>query len=807
MLFRISGKDADKVSYILGKNPDKIFEKEVSGGTARLYYLKYESELVEFAFDVEMDAITELKEGNSDSYVNDRPFIPSTFLTVAMNNCIKSALNTVPEYVWDIEVEIPNLSVKDSGFPLEIFEPLGYETVLQDQSDCDNYKTLILKKNTNLSEVLNHIYILVPLFDGKKHYIINDNEAHKLIDKTESWLRDHPKKDWILKRFLGYRKGLISLVEDAIEDDEDILNAEHTNDESTRGHFVNLHESRHIAVLNEVQDSVFTLEIGCGTGKFLGRFNKQYPDKKIYGIDYSSKDLFIAKKKCKDPNITIKFGSAVIGDQALHGLGFDTIVMTEVIEHIDPDQMFIMWSNIKKYKPKKLVITTPNKTYNKFFPGLKEDQLRHWDHRFEFTRGELTDHLNAYFPESQFVVKISGVGEEKEGEYPSSLAVITSKENAYDIDHRSFYIRHESRILPEDDYYFKKEKLKSGLEEYHFHGVHPKYLWYIPPTISPAETVIETGVLEHPSTAISYYASKGITNLMAQEKHMGSRGIIVLRPNGDGMIYTRSGKKFFDDETKEKALLSRIHIALHLAGISFYDAIVIDAEIMPWNLKAHGLIERQFKPMFVAGLTKFQKLSNALKSRYPEISTKYANKISDYELSVKALNQYIGDKDDIKIAPFAILKWDAYDCGCMSQIYHMTIADRLSVADPGLFKKTQYTVDIDKFEEFFYHLTNEGGEGIVIKPYNGLSVIQNDGKMTVPGIKVRGKEYLRIIYGPEYLSSLEKLQRRPLGRKRMLSALQHKLAMKSLATEDAMERFNICMHSLSLNAEPIDPRL
>jgi len=385
----------------------------------------------------------------------------------------------------------------------------------------------------------------------------------------------------------------------------------------------------------------------------------------------------------------------------------------------------------------------------------------------------------------------------------------------------------------------------------------PHWLIYLPPTMSPCETSRLSPYLEYPSEAFDYYKSRGIGKVVCEQKHMGSRAVIVLckdaetaakrfgaADNSFGIIYTRTGRRFFDDAETEKALLTRLQKALYASR--FWDEfdtgwVCVDAELMPWSAKARELLETQYAPVGCAGrngLTAareaIQKATETFKGNrssagsasdqgvdLEKLLEKYTERRDSVMRYTDAYRRYCWDVnslDDYRIAPFHILATEGKTWNAENHLSHMeSIAKYMCGPDP-VFMATNHIL-VDLLDEnsiaagvaWWEELTGSGGEGMVVKPFDFIGMKGKE--LLQPAIKCRGREYLRIIYGPEYTlgANLERLKKRSLKKKRDLALSEFALGMESLerfTKKDPLYRVHECVFGvLALESEPVDPRL
>jgi protein phosphatase len=388
----------------------------------------------------------------------------------------------------------------------------------------------------------------------------------------------------------------------------------------------------------------------------------------------------------------------------------------------------------------------------------------------------------------------------------------------------------------------REENAAGALEVMSRFALHPRWVPYLPPTMAPVATSKHPALLEHPEEAFTFYNSLGITDVICEEKHMGSRAVILtcrdsatatVRFGGTGketgVVYTRTGRSFFNLVSTEN-LLEQIRSAITRANLwteLSTDWILLDCELLPWSVKAADLLREQYAAMGAAARAALPAAVNGLfraRDRGLAVDALLARtqaRAANADAFTAAYRRYCWPTqgiEGISIAPFQVLATQSQTYHDRDHNWHLTIADRLTDAAPTLFRKTQrihvdtsdpqsVTTAINWWEE----LTAQGGEGMVVKP---LSNLTRTGKGLVqPGLKVRGREYLRIIYGPDYteLQHLARLRDRNLNHKRSLALREYALGLESLerlAREEPLWRIHEPVFAvLALESEPVDPRL
>jgi protein phosphatase len=390
----------------------------------------------------------------------------------------------------------------------------------------------------------------------------------------------------------------------------------------------------------------------------------------------------------------------------------------------------------------------------------------------------------------------------------------------------------------------REENAIAALEVMSRFAADPRWLVYLPPTMAPTATTTVEGLLEHPTEAFASFRRDGISAVVCEEKHMGSRAVVVVCRDDDvatrrfgiagtpgaGTIVTRTGRPFFKDEDQEVALLHKVRAGITATGL--WDALetdwlVLDAELLPWSAKAEELLRRQYASVGAAAtatLAAETAMLDAALARGADVGPLRTTTVERRRMAerfVDAYRQYcwpVESVDDLRLAPFQILAGEGKVHALTDHLWHMDCLGRLAEADPSTFRATAtVTVELgdDNSEKaataWWEELTGRGGEGMVVKP---VDVVHRGPKGIIqPGIKCRGPEYLRIIYGPEYTAeaNLTRLRSRGLGHKRSLALREFALGIEALERFVAggpLYRVHECVFGvLALESEPVDPRL
>lgn len=360
-------------------------------------------------------------------------------------------------------------------------------------------------------------------------------------------------------------------------------------------------------------------------------------------------------------------------------------------------------------------------------------------------------------------------------------------------------------------------------------AIDPKELLYLPPTMSPCDISALDEYLEYPVEAFNHYAKTGVNTVICEEKHMGSRAVLLVRSDGTGRIHTRTGRPFFDADT-EKEVLNKTAKATATASIwdeLGTDWLLLDAEIMPWSAKAFELIRGQYAAVGAAARTMLPTAVSLLEQasargiKVTDLLENTTRRMHDAAAFSEVYRRYtlpVNGIDGLRIAPFQVLASHAATHEHREHLWHLAIADRLVAADATLFAPTHHhIVDVNDPSSvaagtsWWRDLTQAGGEGMVVKPLTNL--VRGPKGLVQPGIKVRGREYLRLIYGPDYTAAehMARLRNRNLGTKRSAALREYALGLEALrrhTTGEPLWRVHECVFAvLALEAEPVDPRL
>jgi 3' terminal RNA ribose 2'-O-methyltransferase Hen1 len=415
---------ATDLGYLLQKHPGRLQSFSMPFGEAHVFYPEADEARCTAALLLDVDSVGLIRRGvrfpRVDQYVNDRPYVASSFMSVAIGRVFRSALlgkcaerPELADTVLPLRAELGALPCTGGQeVLLRLFEPLGY-AVHARQHPLDErfpewgesrYFTVALDGQAQLKDLLAHLYVLIPVLDSQKHYWVGDDEVEKLLRRGEGWLASHPDRDLIVARYVKYRRSLrdaalTRLLETEQPEPDANRDAAEAEEESVEEP-MRLNEQRLGSVLAVLRASgaKSVLDLGCGSGKLLAALVKEPTFANITGVDISHRALEDASSRLRldrmaprqRERVSLIQSALTYRDSRL--AGFDAAAVVEVIEHLDPPRLAAFTRlAFGEAQPKTVVVTTPNREYNAKFEGLPAGQLRHRDHRFEWTRSELED--------------------------------------------------------------------------------------------------------------------------------------------------------------------------------------------------------------------------------------------------------------------------------------------------------------------------------------------------------------------------------------------------------------------------------
>ncbi len=456
-----TSRPATDLGYLLHKHPDRAQSVSVTAGEAHVFYPEATDERCTVALLVEVDPIA-LARGNRrrgpgprllGQYVNDRPYAASSMLAVALGRAFRTALagrcDARPDLVnteLDLEIHVPALPADgDPALVTSLFEPLGWtveaEPVPLDDTipewGASRYVDLRLIGRQRLATALSHLYVLLPVLDGSKHYWVTDDEIDKLVRTGGDWLATHPMRDSILRRALAHQRGLVDTATARLVELDDRPPSEDDGIESD-GDTRPLVALRREAVLGALGQSGArsVVDVGCGEGALLRALLDTPAYTEILGVDVSAHALDIAERRLRlatmnerqRERIRLVQSSVTYRDDRL--TGFDAMVLMEVVEHVDPPRLPALEETVFGHaRAGTVVLTTPNAEHNVRYAGLAAGAFRHADHRFEWTRSELRAWADAVAANHGYDVTYAPIGaDDPEVGPPTQMAVFTRRD-------------------------------------------------------------------------------------------------------------------------------------------------------------------------------------------------------------------------------------------------------------------------------------------------------------------------------------------------------------------------------------------
>jgi len=460
---------ATDLGYLLHKNPARAQRFDLSFGTAHVVYPEASPARCTAALILDVDPVGLVRGRRGSSgegglltqYVNDRPYVASSFLSVALNEVFRSALGgrckdrqELADRAIPLEARLAAVPCRGGEeFLRRLFEPLGYtvhatvqplDPTMAEWGDS-RYYILTLARETKLSELLTHLYVLIPVLDDDKHYWVGDDEVEKLIRHGEGWLATHPERELITRRYLKHQHSLVRdavarlITEEEPAEEETSAAAARDAEEGTLERPLSLNEQRLGTVLGALRASEATsvLDLGCGEGRLLRLLLAERQLTRIVGMDVSHRALEIAAERLKldrmppmqRERIALLHGSLLYRDARL--TGFDAAAVVEVIEHLDPPRLAAFERVAFEFaRPQTVVITTPNAEYNVRWPTLPAGKFRHRDHRFEWTRAQFEEWANTVATRFGYGVRFAPVGPvDDEVGSPTQMGIFTRASN------------------------------------------------------------------------------------------------------------------------------------------------------------------------------------------------------------------------------------------------------------------------------------------------------------------------------------------------------------------------------------------
>ena len=441
-------RPATDLGYLLHKNPQRLHTTDLKFGNAHVFYPQAGDDLCTAALLIDVDPIGLVRKKSPagegfalEHYVNDRPYVASSFLSVALGQVFRTAMTgrskdrqDLADTALPLTIRIPVLPCRGGdGVLRRLFEPLGYSVAatrlpLDDafpqwgDSACFD---VTLTVTARLADVLKHLFVLMPVLDADKHYWVGDDEVEKLLRHGDGWLDAHPDRDLIARRYLKNFKSLTDQVMARLSDDpsgeqQPDAPAEPPREEGLERKLnLNLNQQRldWVVATLKARGVKRVVDLGCGEGKLITLLSKDIEFEQITGADVSVRALDIARERLnfdrlpefQQQRITLMQSALTYRDKRL--AGFDAATVIEVIEHLEPDRLDAFARVIFQHaKPGLVILTTPNADYNVLFDNLPAGKFRHPDHRFEWTRNEFQSWAQATAERFGYRVDFAPIG-------------------------------------------------------------------------------------------------------------------------------------------------------------------------------------------------------------------------------------------------------------------------------------------------------------------------------------------------------------------------------------------------------------
>jgi 3' terminal RNA ribose 2'-O-methyltransferase Hen1 len=423
-------RPATDLGFLLHKHPERVQRFSLPFGAAHVFYPEASEERCTAALLMDVDPVGLVRRGRSAfalaEYVNDRPYVASSFLSVALVTVFKTAMEgSRPELAASalpLEASLPAVRGSEE-LVRRLFAPLGYEVSVS-RVEESRYVSLRLAGTVRLAELLTHLYVLLPVLDDEKHYWVDDSEVEKLLRRGAEWLPAHPERELITRRYLKHERRLYNpvLAEFPVEADDEEP-AEEALEER-----VSLRDQRlgTVQAVLKASGARRVLDLGCGPGALLERLRRDGYEA-VTGVDVSPRALEMAARRLRlerqpDPRITLWQSPLTYRDRRFEG--YDAAALVEVIEHFDPPRLAALEANVFGAGLACVVVTTPNAEYNRMWETLPAGSFRHADHRFEWTRAEFDAWASGVASRFAYRVRYLPVGPEDEAVGPPTQMAV-----------------------------------------------------------------------------------------------------------------------------------------------------------------------------------------------------------------------------------------------------------------------------------------------------------------------------------------------------------------------------------------------
>ena len=811
-----SQEDRDRFTYLLCKHPDSLFKKSFSKSSTVLGWYKEESsEILPLSYNIvvlndNIDYIKRMKDANDMSYLSYQKDGVTPYQLNLIVDCLRSAITQVgynEEWLEKSNEKFSTLICTIGSFPkydklIKFFEQLNF--MVRSTENNDIYEEITLyKMNISLSTFLQQIFMVsLACTDIYGLYgRIEESKIDKYIRMSESWFNEIKDKDmlkWFIREITHCNKTYMKKYIEAVnfkEEESDSLKEELYID------YINLHNRLYKKVLdiikksNKNKNKKVILDYGCGNGKFASYMSRKIKNSTIFAVDSK-------RNKSVDKNWQFTFYQMNLLYPDLKWLPYaenlDLLILMEVIEHLETKgrgKLINIICNI--LQPKQFILTTPRANYNVYYESMKENEFRHLGHKIEFDDNTILELIDLIRKFDYEVVKTGIRDFKKIKEYSTFILVCNRKKKQYNKKLNRYRALYDSMYLPMNNYFASSKELSSGFSSKQFRLNDVKAIPFIQPTMAPVEYDDDyPNYLEYPMSAIKYYKNKDIDykELCYENKMMGSNAQIIIFKNIeianyfglDKLIYvnSRNGFSFFreEDEGYESILYNEIVDKME------YDFYVFNGEMLPWSYKARGLIKNNFKmPLQVSeNMNLFVQYNNINKfEEFRKINENVSYNLSNINFAKDSLSHYIQDSK-IQYYIFDILacgninlkkrRMDYINGFFINHVDKHSYIDRFKSNHIKIIK-TNRLQNIDKIVSNWVQNCKNGLEGVVIKPLNKFVYMKN-GYLIQPALKVRGQDYLRIIYGENYLEKdvFDIVKNRKIGFKRVQAIQQWEIS-------------------------------
>lgn len=819
----ISGEKADLVSYIISKHPDSVFEREVhKRGKIIARFEQYTQDRAVYGGYLENYSLPFLRlcrEENKNSYVNAEQYAICPYNLELLNITFRSAMRGQFENIseedfyreYDIDLIIGPFSLYKMDFLKEVIFNLGYVVSTWGFNNSnDTAEVMNIHGKSDLCHFLQQIYVIFYAYTNHLRFRVPmKQDIEKYITLSKDWIDKHPDRDYIRNRLAKVRRNIKTFESKLLEaggvEEEKIKDSVEEKMKSMKN---KASERRYQIITSLINSGDSILDFGCASGNLINRILKVKTPKKLIGFDANKRCINTAYKRGKDQlrwtkNKETEFktytGSILYPDYSLFE-GINVVVLAEVLEHFNKDEISTVLDIIfKGISPEKVILTTPNKDYNVNFENLRENGLRHPDHQFEFTKEEIIQLVSDIQFKYGYSYRFCRMDNPDGGSYRrtelspfdqiSHIIYLEKTQNS--TKDAKFVKSNEFLFMPFDldmgAFRVSQKTIREGSGTFN-HKVDPRWIVNLTPNMSPADSSKLKDYIEHPYDALDYYRARDVPEVIIETKYMGSNAHIVATRERDISeklfgskdlisIYSRKGYRFFDNTQIEEQIYEELRVFMDLLSC---DVIALNTEILPWSYKAGTMIDKEFSiPGWCAYVDKI-----------------YTGRSVDKEfLYLQSLANYI-KSSDIRIHPFNIVLASVFQNGKFRNAlngYYTNHDDQLSIMNDNLcitdlFRPVDYMLysfsggqDIEEVVNYWGRLERDGLEGVVIKPRYPTRFLIN-GRYVQPALKCRTREYLRIIYGIDYLEpdNLQFLKRRGTAQKRKLAMQQFELSQKIL---------------------------